>query len=193
MPPCPPSHHGGSLRQFFLTLIIVKHAHWILLHIDTIKLWADREKNRKRMHSQLSIMPNDAISLGRLVLSEKTTRRLRKTTLMRFPVDGNGMICCAFDLRRATYSQYRYCENTKKEDPLQSLRDADRDDLMLFLEWILDNYRSRKRISIFQKFKHWRQLFRKYAPKAWPETWRYEVNNVCVRVYGIFTTLTDSK
>jgi len=40
---------------------------------------------------------------------------------------------------------------------------------MVFLEWILDNYRSRKRISLRQKFEHWRQLFRKHAERQWVE------------------------
>jgi hypothetical protein len=88
----------------------------------------------------------------------------------------------------------RYCENMKEDskedfkedlprDPLQMLQTAERDDIMLFLEWILDNYPSRKKISIIQKFKHWRQLFRKYAGRTWPDSWRSEVNDVRLTVW----------
>lgn len=79
----------------------------------------------------------------------------------------------------------RYCESMKEDfkedlrrDPLEMLQTAERDNIMLFLEWILDNYPSRKKISIIQKFKHWRQLFRKYAGRTWPDLWRSEVNDV---------------
>jgi len=70
----------------------------------------------------------------------------------------------------------KYCKNTEK-NALEYLKTANRNDVMIFLEWILDNYRSRKRISIRQKFKHWRQLFRKHAEKKWPKPWRQEVND----------------
>jgi hypothetical protein len=71
----------------------------------------------------------------------------------------------------------RYCENTEKEAK-RLLAKAKRNDVMLFLEWILDNYPSRKRISLRQKFKHWRQFFRKIVGQRWRDDWREEVNDV---------------
>lgn len=50
---------------------------------------------------------------------------------------------------------------------LQLLRCASKEVVMGFLEWNLDNYRSRKSTSLYQKFKHWRQLYRKHTGKDW--------------------------
>ena len=72
---------------------------------------------------------------------------------------------------------FRFCKNIE-EHPVQLIRNALNDDVKLFLRWILDNYPSRKRSSIFQKFKHWRQLYQKYAEKVWPEGRRVEINDV---------------
>lgn len=43
---------------------------------------------------------------------------------------------------------------------------------------MLDNYPSRKRITLRQNFKHWRQLFRKHVGQKWTDEWRKEVNDV---------------
>ena len=59
----------------------------------------------------------------------------------------------AIALAYITYWLSRFCKNTKR-DARQYLKTAERNDVMIFLEWILDNYRSRKRISLRQKFKH---------------------------------------
>jgi len=48
---------------------------------------------------------------------------------------------------------------------------------MLFLQWNLDNYSSRKRTNLRQKFKHWRQLYRKFAERRWSNEWIIEVND----------------
>lgn len=61
---------------------------------------------------------------------------------------------------------------------LQLLRCASKEVVMGFLEWNLDNYRSRKSTSLYQKFKHWRQLYRKHTGKDWNDGWRIEVNDV---------------
>ena len=73
----------------------------------------------------------------------------------------------------------RYCENIEKRSRYQHLRAATYDDVILFLKWNLDNLRSRKRSSIFQKFKHWRQLHRKQAKKDFDEDTRKDINDVC--------------
>ena len=72
---------------------------------------------------------------------------------------------------------FRFCENTKK-NPTQLLKNASNHDLKIFLQWIIDNYPSRKRTSIRQKYKHWRQLYRKYAEKDWPKDVNEEINDV---------------
>ncbi|KAF2188461.1 hypothetical protein K469DRAFT_565307 [Zopfia rhizophila CBS 207.26] len=70
----------------------------------------------------------------------------------------------------------RYCKNIEA-DPIPLIKSALKQDVILFLRWNLDDSRSRKRTSIRQKFKHWRQLYRKYANQNWPDAWREEVNN----------------
>lgn len=73
----------------------------------------------------------------------------------------------------------RCCENIGERSPYQHLKAATYDDVILFLKWNLDNYRSRKRSSIFQKFKHWRQLYREKAKKDFDEDTRKDINDVC--------------
>jgi hypothetical protein len=75
----------------------------------------------------------------------------------------------------------RFCMNTNNGanyDANDLLAKAERNNVMLFLEWILDNYSSRKRTSLRQKFKHWRQLYRKIVDRRWRDDWREEINDV---------------
>jgi len=97
--------------------------------------------------------------------------------LTRSQLDGTGEKPIAIVLAYITNRLSRLCKNTER-DARQHLKTAERNDIMIFLEWILDNYRSRKRINLRQKFKHWRQLFRKHAGRTWPELWTQEVNDV---------------
>ena len=71
-----------------------------------------------------------------------------------------------------------YCQNIDKDDPKQHIKDATYDDVVLFLRWNLDNYRSRKRSNIIQKFKHWRQIYRKWAQKEFDVDAREDINDV---------------
>ena len=52
-----------------------------------------------------------------------------------------------------THFLFRFCKNIKR-DAHQHFKTAERNDIMIFPEWILDNYRSRKRIGLRQKFKY---------------------------------------
>ena len=74
----------------------------------------------------------------------------------------------------------RFCnEDLEEEDPKARLIAATREDIMGWLEWILDKYLARSQSNLFQKFKHWRQLFAKHANMAFSEVWRVEINRVC--------------
>jgi hypothetical protein len=63
-------------------------------------------------------------------------------------------------------------------EALNRLKNATRDDLIVFLEFILDHSNIRVQSSIRQYFKHWRQLFRRHAQALWSSSWTVEVNDV---------------
>lgn len=72
----------------------------------------------------------------------------------------------------------RYCKNIEEENLKQHIKDATYDDVVTFLRWNLDNYKSRKRSNIRQKFKHWRQLYRKCAEMEFDPSTRQDINDV---------------
>ncbi|KAI9685459.1 MAG: hypothetical protein M1822_004590 [Bathelium mastoideum] len=57
-----------------------------------------------------------------------------------------------------------------------AIESASQSEITTFLRWNLDNYSARKRSSIRQLFKHWRQLYRRTTGKDWALEDQQDVN-----------------
>jgi hypothetical protein len=72
-----------------------------------------------------------------------------------------GQVSLALDLGfRNSSNRVRHCAHLG-EDPLQFLVKAQKEDVMLFLEWMLDNSNIKKFSALHENWRLWCQLYRK--------------------------------
>lgn len=71
----------------------------------------------------------------------------------------------------------RHCEYLG-EDPLQFLVAAQKGDVMVFLEWILDNSKIKKFSSLHENWRQWCQLYRKAVGRSLHAKSCQDINDV---------------
>jgi hypothetical protein len=74
-------------------------------------------------------------------------------------------------------SDFRYCE-LMNEDPLAFLQHCTKEDIMTFLNWILDHYHVRKKSSLHEYWRVWRMLYRRCVGRSLHAKIAADINNV---------------